>query len=321
MRTSVAGVVAGAVTLTLAGGCAAQQIQALEPKLELRNAAQQLADAQQAGFTIKLTGNPADLVAAVGKEADAATVDQLFNSSITMAYDKGGAGAEDDASSLSATIDGVTGTEIRYVGRTLYAKAPVTELAKKFGATPADLKQLSGAGSNPGTDALFAGKWVSVDTSELTGLTGAEPTPDAQSRKAVDELTKAATNLLEGAEVVRDSADDKHLIATSSTAKAYAEAKRVATAVEPSLASEFPKAPADRPIVLDLWIDGGKLTAVEINVLQFADGATGRVAARLEMTTGAPIATPEGATKVDLGNLPQPAIGGSLGGLGDLTGE
>ena len=308
----LAGTLAGVTTLTVIGGCAAQQIQALEPKLELRNAAQQLAAAQQAGFTLKLTGNPDDLIAAAGKEAgdkaDAATVRQLFTSSFTMAYDKGGAGAEDDKSSLAVDVDGVTGTEIRFVGGSLYAKVPVADLAAKFGATPAEVKSLSdeAVGEMPGLDALFAGKWVSVDSKELKDLAGSTtgtPTSPAEQEKAMAELTTSATNLLEGADVVRDSADAQHLVVTSSTTKAYAEAQRFLTAVDKSLAGKLTKAPADKPIVLDLWIDNGKLTAAEINVLQFVEGATGRVAARLEVTAGAPITAPEGATKIDVAGL------------------
>ena len=302
----VAGVLAGVTTLTVAGGCAAKQIQAMEPRLELRNAAQQLADAERAGFTLKLTGSADDLIAAVGERgpsaADAATVRRLFRSSFTIGYDKAGAGAEDDRSSLAATIGGVPGTEIRYVDGIMYAKAPVTELATTFGASPAEVKSLSGeaVGDVPGIDAFFAGKWVAVDVKKLTALAAeVEPSASPQQEQAVKELTAAATNLLEGADVVRDSADDTHLIVTTSTTKAYAEAKRVATAVDEDLAGKLTEAPADRPIVLDLWITDGKLTAAELNLLQFVDGATGRVAARLEVTTGAPIAAPEGATTID----------------------
>ena len=55
--------------------------------------------------------------------------------------------------------------------------------------------------------------------------------------------------------------------------------------------------------MLDLWVDGGRLTAAEINVLQFVDGATGRVAARLEVTAGAPITAPGGTAKIDFAGL------------------
>ena len=322
----LAGALAGATTLTVIGGCAAKQIATLEPKLELRNAAQKLGDAQQAGFTLKLTGNPDDLIAAAALEAkddkptasDTADIKKVFNSSITFAYDKAGSGTADDRSMMLVTVDGVTGTEIRSVDGTVYAKAPVSELASKFGATPADVKQLSAesVGEVPGFDAFFAGKWVSLDTKKLTDLaatatTNAPPTQAVDQAKLMKELSTGATDLLNGATIVRDSADSKHLVVTTSTTAAYAEAKKIATAVDKSLAKSMDKsmdkAPKDRPIVLDLWIDNGSLTAAEINVLQFVDGAQGRVAARIEMTTGATITAPEGATKIDLTGLAKPA--------------
>ncbi|HET9517710.1 MAG TPA: hypothetical protein VFO77_08305, partial [Actinoplanes sp.] len=183
----VAGALAGAVALTVVGGCAAQQAQALEPKLELRAAAQQLAAAQQAAFSLKLTGTPDDLIAAVKLEAakdksgdqpdaqDEAILRKLFTSSLTIAYDKAGAGAADDRSAIAADIDGITGTELRYLDGVLYAKAPVNDLAAKFGASPADLKALSTnvAGKVAGVDDFLAGKWVSLDVKKLTELAGA----------------------------------------------------------------------------------------------------------------------------------------------------
>jgi hypothetical protein len=324
----LAGAVAGAATLTLIGGCAAKEIQALEPKLELRNAAQQLAGAQQAGFTIKLSGTPDALVAAIKAQAkdgftadDEASVRKLANSSVTIAYDKGGAGTEDDKSAITATVDGVTGTEIRAVAGVLYAKVPVADLATKFGATPADVKALTGqaTGQVRGVSALFDGKWVSLDSKELTDLAAggaAAGVPSAgpeQQEKVMKELSTSANNLLQGASVVRDSADSKHLIVTSSTAKAYAEGQRLSSTVLGELGTELPKQPVppkDRPIVLDLWVDNGKFTAAEVNVLQFVDGASGRVAVRIDVTPGAPIAAPDGATKIDTKGLI-----GSLAGL------
>jgi hypothetical protein len=117
------------------------------------------------------------------------------------------------------------------------------------------------------------------------------------------ELKTSATNLFNGAQITRDAADPKHLVVTTSTTKAYTEVKRLVTAVSGAqakdLTDEFGDAPKDRPITIDLWIDHEKLTALELNVLQFIDGATGRVALRLDATTGEAIAAPEGATKVD----------------------
>ncbi|MEV4642243.1 hypothetical protein AB0J80_33320 [Actinoplanes sp. NPDC049548] len=310
----LAGVLAGATALTVIGGCAARQIEALEPKLELRNAAQQLTGAQQAGVTLAVTGDPEDLISALEllpkadfDAEDSSIVRKLFDSSLTIAYDKAGAGPEDDRSMIAATVNGVTGTEIRYLDGTLYAKVPVAELAAEFGtATSAEALSDAAAGKLPDLEPLFEGKWVAIESKKLTHLAGAGfglPTQDLKSEAMVEQLTTAATNLLDGASVVRDSADPHHLIVTSSTAQAYAEAKRFAVTVEKDLAGELPDAPADRPIVLDLWIDGGRLTAAEIDILQFIDGATGHVAIRLDLTTGTPITAPDGAAKIDVDNF------------------
>jgi hypothetical protein len=87
---------------------------------------------------------------------------------------------------------------------------------------------------------------------------------------------------------------------TSSTSTAYREVKKL---VGSPLGKELGEAPPDRPIVVDLWLDHGNLSAAEIDVLQFADGAKGRVAVRLEVTTGTPIAAPAGAVKLDPAEL------------------
>ena len=298
----LAGALAG-VTLTVAGGCAARQMQALEPKLELRNAAQQLAEAPQGGFTVRLTGSPDDLIAAAEVSAgDRALVRKVFDSSVTVAYDRA-----HGRSSLAATVAGVGGTEIRYVDGVVYAKAPVTELAGALGASRAEITDLQADLGLPGVEAFFDGEWVSFEaaqTAELaaSGLLGLPAGPQDQQR-AVAELTTSAANLLDGAEVVRDEADSRHLIVTSSTAKGHAEAKRFATAVDETLGDDLGAAPPDRPVVLDLWLDGGRLSAAEINLLQFADGAEGRVAVRIEVTAGEPIAAPDGAIAIDTGGL------------------
>jgi hypothetical protein len=146
------------------------------------------------------------------------------------------------------------------------------------------------------------------------GSTLGLPSEQQDQKKVIEELTTSAGNLLEGAAVVRDSGDSEHLIVTSSTAKAFTEAKRFVTAVEETLGNDLGEAPADKPIVLDLWVEDGKLTAAEIDVLQFVEGATGRVAARIEVTTGAPIQAPVDAKKIDLSGLGEAfAEAGSIG--------
>jgi hypothetical protein len=318
MRTKrfAAGAATGVTALTLLAGCAGQ-IKQLEPKLELRAAARHLADAPQAGFTLKVTGSADDLIAGlkaaqggdqITPADDSASVRSLFASSITIAYDRAGG----DRMQLSATIDGIQGTEIRVVGGTLYAKAPVTELAGKFGAGDISAARAGVTAGIPALGALFDGGWVATDVKKAAGA--GLPAQNLDAGKALAELKTSASHLFEGASIVRDSADPRHLIVTSSTAKAYTELKRLMTAVGEQglgLLPDGADAPKDRPIVLDLWIDHEKLTAIEVNILQFIDGATGRAAVRLEMTTGAAITAPPNATTID------PA---ALTGLTGLTG-
>ena len=297
---------AGVAVLAVIAGCA-DQVKQLEPKLALRDAAQHLAEQQRGGFTIKLTGNPDDLVAAL--KSDGKDVRTLFNSSLAIAYDHGDAATpDDDRMMLAATVDGITGAEVRVLGQTIYAKAPVTDLTTKFGGSASDLAGARDemAGSSSALGSFFDGKWVSLDLKDAGSLAGQAtglPAQDVQNAKTIAELRTSARNLVDGAQITRDPADAKHLIVTSSTTKAYSEMKRLVTAVggdqADAIAGEMSEAPKDRPIVLDLWVDHEKLTAAEVNILQFVDGATGRVAVRLDVTDGAPIEAPAGAEKID----------------------
>jgi hypothetical protein len=311
----LAGTAAGATALAFAGACA-QQIKQLEPKLELRNAASQLSEAKQTGFTVKLTGSPEELAAGLKLEdpadvPDTATLQKLFNSSFTIATDKAGDGDKDDRASISATIDGVTGTEIRVVDGVLYAKAPVKELAAKFGAGDVDELREQAVAGLPEAGALFDGKWVAIDVAKATegALGGATPPSQdpAEAQKLQSEIQASAKNLFESAQIVRDPADSTHLTVTSSTTQGYAEIKRLAGVFGKQLGTEvtksLPAAPKERPIILDLWIKDEKLTAIEVNFLQFIDGAKGRAALRFEVTTGAAIDVPEGATTIDTSKL------------------
>ncbi|GAA2892907.1 hypothetical protein Acy02nite_40260 [Actinoplanes cyaneus] len=344
MKRFLAGALAGGVTLTLAVGCA-KQIEQLEPKLEIKKAAEALGATGKAGFTLKAGGSVDDLIALAKKDAgtgadaftdeDADMLRKLYNSSFTIGWDKGGDGVTDDRGSISAVIDGVTGVDLRVIDQVAYVKAPVAELAAKFGASKADVdgmrKELGS--SIDGLDTLVDGGWVSVamtDLQKMSGAAGAGVTPSAdaaQNEKVAAELKASAQSLIEGADVVRDEKDKTHLTATTSTTKAYEQGKRLVESlskiggestsgmVGKTLGSELDKPPADKPIVLDLWIDNGQFKAFEINLLQFAEGGTGRASLRVEVTSGVDIAAPTGAKKVDLSKLAE-----SLGASGPGTG-
>ncbi|WIM97882.1 hypothetical protein ACTOB_001439 [Actinoplanes oblitus] len=343
MKRFLAGTLAGVTALTLTVGCA-NQLQKLEPKLEIQKAAENLAAGGKAGFTLKAGGSVDDLIALAKKESgagegaftdeDADMLRKLYNSSFTVAWDKAGDGVADDKALINAVIDGVTGLEIRVVDQVTYVKAPVSQLATKFGASAADVAAMRkdvGA-AVPGVDALIDGGWVSVATADLTklgqGAAGVAPsTSPEQSEKIAAELKAGAQSLIESAQVVRDDKDKTHLIVTTSTVKAYEQGKRLiesmakiggesaAGLLDKSLGSELDKPPADKPIVLDLWIDNGTFQAFEINLLQFAEGSTGRATLRVEVAGGADIAAPGDATKLDVAKIFE-AFGAGAAGQG-----
>jgi hypothetical protein len=350
MKRFAAGALAGVTALTLAVGCAGQ-LKQLEPKLELKQAAESLGATGRAGFTIKPGGNVDDLIALARKEsgtgADAFTAEdadmlrKVYNSSFTVAWDKAGDGVADDKALLNATVDGVTGLEVRVVDGVGFVRVPVKELATKFGVSTADIDSFRRemGSTAPGVGTLIDGGWVSVSVADLTKAAEAttDVTPSAGPRQAESfaaELKTSAQRMLDGATVVRDDKDKTHLIVTTSTVKAYDEAKRLVGAMgkiagestsgmlDETLGAELDKAPADKPIVLDLWIDNGRFKAFEINVLQFAEGNTGRATLRVDVSTGAEITAPAGATKLDLTKIfesissavPGAGVGGDGGG-------
>ncbi|MEU4626558.1 hypothetical protein AB0G04_42075 [Actinoplanes sp. NPDC023801] len=341
MKRFVAGAVAGVTALTLTVGCA-NQLQQLEPKLELKKAAENLGAASSTGFTIKPGGSVDDLIALAKKESgsegftdeDADILRKLYNSSFTVAWDKGGAGVADDKALINATIDGVTGAEIRVIDKIAYVKVPVRELAAKFGAPASEVDEIAKeAGAEiPGIDKLIDGGWISIDSAEIEEFTkkagvSASAASQEDSDKIAAELKTSAQNLLDGADVVRDEKDKKHLVVTTSTTKAHAEAKRFVEALEKiatkeqasildeAIGTEMDKAPAEKPIVLDLWVDNGKFEAFEINLLQFVEGNTGRASVRVDIANSADIVAPADATKIDLAPIFE-ALGSGLAGTG-----
>jgi hypothetical protein len=339
MKRFLAGTAAGVTALTLMVGCA-QQMQQLEPKLELKRAAESLGAAGKTGFTLKAGGNVDDLIALAKKESgtgedaftdeDAEVLRKLYNSSFTIAWDKAGDGVADDKALINATIDGVTGAEIRVVDEVTYVRMPVGELAAKFGASKADIdsfRQQAGS-SIAGIDSLIGGDWVSVAAADLKKLSQGRPGAAAsadpqQSEKLAAELKTSAENLLEGAQVVRDQKDETHLTVSTSTVKAYEQGKRLVEAMkkvagdpasrllDEAIGAELKKAPADKPIVMDLWVDNGTFKAFEINLLQFVAGNTGRATVRVDISTGADITAPGGAKKLDLTGMFESAGAGS----------
>jgi hypothetical protein len=318
MKRILSGVLAGITVLALTAGCAGQQV---GPKLEIAQAVQEFATAGKAGFTITAGGRVEDLIAVAKKlavadgstftAADAGLLRKIYRSSLTFDWDKAGNGAADDKFLAKAVVDGV-GAEVRVVGGVTYVRVPIRKLAAKFGASKGEIaaiRQMLGP-ANPGVDQLFGGGWVWVSAADMTRLTGTLGSVPDQD-KFYAQLMISAQNLFDSAAVTVDANDKTHLMVTTSTVKAYREGKRLlqamkkiadkpaASMLDKTLGTDLRKAPEDRPIVLDLWIENGRLKAFEFNFLQFVKGSTGRASLRIDFSRGRDIAVPRPATKLD----------------------
>ena len=80
MKRFLAGALAGVTALTLTVGCA-NRMQQLEPKLELKKAAEALGATGGAGFTIKAGGSVDDLIALAKKDSG----DKFYESKLATA--------------------------------------------------------------------------------------------------------------------------------------------------------------------------------------------------------------------------------------------
>jgi hypothetical protein len=322
MNRILTGVLAGATALTLAAGCGVERF---GPKLEMVLAAQDLAAATRAGFTLKAGGRVEDLIAAAQKDAradgrtlsatEAGDLRKIYNSSLTVAWDRAGRGDDDDRYLVRAVADGIVAGEMRVVDEVTYARVAFPALVAKFGGSAADLKAIRKqlGRSNAGVDTLTGGGWVWVSPADVEELTqraiAAAPAADPEREQQIStEIVTSMENLISSADVTYDPKDRTHLIVTTSTARAYREGVRLVEAmqklagepVESLLDGDLDAAPADRPIVLDLWIDEGRFRAFEIDFLQFVEGSTGRAGLRVEFTRGTRITAPGDADRLDL---------------------
>lgn len=325
MKRFLAGALAGATVLTLTAGCSVQQS---GPKLAILRAAQNLATTSKAGFTIKAGGKVEDMIAAAKKEAashggtfnaeDAGILRKAYRSSLTIAWDKAGNGVVDDKSVTRAVIDGVGGAEVRVVNKVTYVRVPFNKLAVNFGVSKADIRSIRRqlGPTNAGVNTLLYGGWVRISPADMQKFAqnsaGGAATADPKlNKKYSTALMTSAESLFKSATVVYDKKDKHHLIVTTSTAAVSKEGNRLVEAIQKiadkptakmldeTFGADLEKAPANQPIVLDLWIDNGRFQAFEINLLQFVKGSTGRAGLRVEFSRGEDITAPANAEKLD----------------------
>lgn len=335
----------GAIVAVLAG-TAACGLQSLEPKLELKNAASSFASDGKAALRLSFASSASEF-RAFTTEADAESGDpgstdisdadlkRLLGSSITIDYDDGGTTkTADDATRVDLHIGSLDAGEIRVVRQVLYARADLAGLEKVFPdiqdgvdsardtLTGADGETAPAAALKAPADALFDGKWVSLDTGpgswfdqQLAAATDGTDSGSAGGTTgglADDAPAKlkaiAGKAFAHGVTVKRLDGDDRlgdHLVATVNLRTVYTNIRSdlAGLLADPSgdLAKELPEAAdvPDRDVAVSFWVKDGKLTRVELDAAQFLDKPSGALVLRADNLAAEKISAPSGAVKLD----------------------
>jgi hypothetical protein len=304
------------ITGLAAGACGAAEIAA--PRIALRQAAAQVADAQRSSFTVSFAGQEADAIALFSEgEEDVTAEDRqemttLFHSQLSMVMDQGAdrADPKDDASDMDVRVGDVEHAfQLRQVDGKIYARADVRKLVPVFGGTAADINSFLADAKGMGFDFLpgaVDGGWLAIDVAPLESFAkglaksagsdmfgGLDPTNlDAGVFKPLLSAITGAYGSDVEVERLSSDASGQHYRLAASARRLYErllpELKKL-----PMLADladeEFPPS-ADVPderYELDVWVADRHITRAEFNLSQFVPAAhrPGPVVLRVDVNT------------------------------------
>ncbi|MFB8237971.1 hypothetical protein ACFC58_15620 [Kitasatospora purpeofusca] len=354
-RTALATAACGAV---LAGGLAAcGTVQQLNAADKVSKAFETFGSGKSFSAKLSVDATPAQIEAfgaATGEEIDKDSAAALAAVSLSVAFsaDKplkdiqptkgsgnGAATAADPSVSASYTLTGKGGApllELRQVGGKAYARGDLAGFAKLVGENAAEVEGLA-EGLPAALGNALKGQWVSFDAKALesTGGTGgaggaATPAPTLDP-KAAENLNASLKGILTRDLSFEDKGkqDGKERITVTAPARKLAD--DLLKAVEP-LAKDIPNlaelpksAPSkvpDRPLALDLYLDGGALSAVTFDLAQLEEKAGPGTPLPLRISFGhdtPAVQAPAGATELateDINGLfgELAAAGGGAGG-------
>ena len=336
MRNDRHGTMSGiaALTLLLAAGCSGGAgganggLGGLTPKNELSRSVSDLQNHNALTATLAVDATAADLVAAsrVGGSASSGMTAQqaalIAGASIsfelkapagkTLAQISGTNGGAVD---VIVHLDGADVVEFRIVGGSVYVHTDAPKIVQILGKPASVLtnleNQLPPAFSF--VRAAIQGQWLSVSKADAGALVqrfGAAASPNATQRQAF--ITTLRNALLANVTVTRSgstSAGD-HLVLTGSVRTIVSgvfDAYRSMLGNNP-LFSRFSKTQIpDRDVALDAYVQGGSLSQLSLNLLQFAPASQAaalagkHIAASVSLlTSGADINAPGSSTPLNL---------------------
>lgn len=249
-----------------------------DPKGALVEAMQNLAEDDGLTVETSLQSDAASLQALAeddGSELTDEQIDKILGSSITLSGTQGET-LEDSASSVVVNVAGTDAIELRQVELAAYFRVDVDTLLEAFEQDPAELQQVAASvQGQPGFEWVqpaLQGEWLVVkDLDELTQQMGANPAPD--QKKFTDDLL----NIVEENATVTSEGDDEagtHLVAALPLRQTAEDLEALfggMAALPPGM--DMTEALQDIPegdLNVDFWIQGGTVSQVELDFLQFA---------------------------------------------------
>jgi hypothetical protein len=317
----------------LAGACGSDDA-AENPQGSIDDAVNALSDYE--GYTITLTiGSTADSLVALSEGAmTAEQAQQILDSSFSMSTTN----TEDPkeaAGEMALDIAGKADSfELKFVGGTMYLRADVAGIMDTFGADPSQLDAFTAqAGSQPGfefVEPAINGEWIAMTGfDQLLQQAGSSQNQLTEGQqKAIDGFAQALK------ENTQTEAGDKdgpgtNLVVTANLRDLYQAVLDLQDTVG-GAAGEMPSLEEvpDEDVSIDTWVDGDRLTQIQLDLTQFKDIPEAEfpegveefaITVGLEEFTGG-VQAPDGATEVDVNQIMQGIFGGLGGSIGGDTG-
>ncbi|MFJ8436304.1 hypothetical protein ACIQ9P_33890 [Kitasatospora sp. NPDC094019] len=354
-RTALAAAACGAVLATGVAACGT--VQQLSAADKVSKAFKTFGSAKSFSAKLSVDATPAQIEAfgaATGEEIDKDSAAALSAVSLAIAFsaDKplkdvkpsksagsGAGSAADPSVSASYTLSGKGGApllELRQVGGRAYARGDLAGFAHLAGENAAEVEGLA-EGLPAVLGNALKGQWVAFDTKTVEGTAGtgaaggsasAAPTLAPSASAHLDaSLRSILTQDLSFEDKGKQDGKDRITV----TAPARKLADDLLKAVEPlakdvpSLAKLPKSAPTDvpdRPLALDLYLDGGALSAVTFDLAQLAEKAGPGTPLPLRIAFGhdtPAVQAPSGATELTAGDI-SGLFDGLAGGGADGTG-
>lgn len=272
-----------------------------------------VAKADRLTTTIRLDTSPGDLQSlsrSSGDTLDPHLASVIAGADVVIESVRGDGGTTLDVRGVAG---GSTLVEFRSLEDTLYLHGDVRGILALIGkkSTYADLKAQSK--SMPSfVQAVVNGQWVSLPASALTSLASLSggQSSSGNGPRLLTELRRSVERHVTVSEQGSDSRGT-HYVLHADTRDLANDLRTAIQAAVPGggvLSSRLPTNVSHRTVTFDVWVRGGAVSQISINLLQFGDSSKVPSGSVLPLTitfdrTGADITPPSSATPVDMTQL------------------